>query len=188
MNEFNLLERYVIFAGRFQPFHNGHYSVLLQAARDLRRNELLLVAVMTSVGCGQSPDGAFSVKAEEHHGRNRNPWSVATRLVVLSTVTNMLRDEAPGKSVAILAMPRVDIAWDLVTQWLPGRRTWVVPLAGEDFDESKVSFFKERGDHVRRYTDTSGVSGRELRAYFEAGDRSAFEAGVPVSLARIYMP
>lgn len=154
----------VLFAGRFQPFHVGHLEVLRSAFGGLQEGQVLVVAAIApfprAVG---ACDAEFLAAAAEHHSLERNPWNLAIRLEAIGALVHELRAEYPGRRVVITPMPRPDYAWSVVELWFPGDRIWVIPTAGEGFDEEKAAFFQRRGDRVLRYDDRSNVSGRALR-------------------------
>jgi hypothetical protein len=108
----------------------------------------------------------FVTVAEEHHVAERNPWTITTRLLALARVGEMLSREHPGKSIAISAIPRPDVAWETLRSWFPGDRTWIIPDACEEFDEAKAAYFRNKGERIVRFNGETEVDGRLLRARF----------------------
>jgi hypothetical protein len=83
-------------------------------------------------------------------------------------------------------MPRPDLSWELVDAWFPGKRTWIIPEAGEEFDDNKAAFFASQGDGVLRIPETTGASGRLLRDAWLERNEALFRAGVPKACFEVY--
>ena len=162
-----------IFAGRFQPLHEGHVLVARAACEAMPAQSTLVLGVVVPVGTHVGAVSDLANLAAEHHLPERNPWTVASCLAAATSLSRLLSMEYPEKRVATTAIPRPDIAWDIVKAWFPDKITWVVPNAGESFDEAKVTYFQEMGDKVKRFVDNSKVDGRAIRAAFERDPTSA---------------
>jgi len=126
-----------IFAGRFQPFHNGHLEVLRQLCQKVGPEDTIVLAVVAPFQSQDIKDKAFLEASEEHHKPERNPWDVS---VVLSAVSHVALTEGYGKRILTTLLPRPEYGWETIVKWFPGERIWVIPLAQEDFDEKKVIF------------------------------------------------
>lgn len=172
-----------IFSGRFQPFHNGHMHVFNELCKELAPTDTLVLGVVAPFQSDDIKDRAFSEASEEHHLPDRNPWNLS---VPLSAVSEIAHSSHYRKQIITTLLPRPDYGWDTITSWFPGKRVWVIPLAGEEFDDKKSEFFKKMGDQVKRVTDTTGVSGRKLREFYANGQYKDFASYVPERLADIY--
>jgi hypothetical protein len=166
-------QRVWILSGRFQPFHWGHLAVARSACAAMPDDCTLILAVVAPLIGDKVTNNDFTLIAEEHHTAERNPWTLTTRLLALQEVAELLYREYPGTSVAVSAIPRPDLGWDTLLRWFPGDRTWIVPDAQEDFDEAKVSYFREKGENVIRFNGETSVDGRLLRARFAVDASSA---------------
>lgn len=158
------MKKQVIFAGRFQPFHCGHMSVIQQALATLDPNDVLILAAVAQIGLDfPAVDPIFAQSAKEHHLPERNPWPLVVRLSALMEVAKVLKESSPERDIVVTAIPRPDYGWKQIQAWFLGPRVWLIPIAQEAFDDDKAAFFESMGDQVLRHTDESGVSGRELR-------------------------
>lgn len=184
--------KWIVFAGRFQPFHQGHWEVLCAAMKEFPADAALVLAVVAPSHWRPSDDPiakSFSLDAEEHHQPERNPWDLRVRLRAALTVAEATKSfgRSPDKTV-VTALPRPDYAFETIRLWFPGERAWVIPEAGETFDQSKETYFRARGDEVIRIPCTCGISGRELRAAFAAQRWDEFRRGMPSFLWDVYAP
>ena len=175
---------YHIFAGRFQPFHLGHLEVVTLSIFNLGKNDVLVLAVVTSFdNAVHIIDSEFASNALEHSLPERNPWNP---IVPLKAVTNLASNmEETGKILTML-LPRPDTSWIGIKKWFPEDRAWIVPEAGEDFDGQKVQFFKKQGEEIIRYSESTGISGRELREFYKNNDYDNFKKYVPSQIVDIY--
>ncbi|MEV6349782.1 adenylyltransferase/cytidyltransferase family protein [Actinoplanes sp. NPDC051851] len=178
--------RYAILSGRFQPFHKGHFQVVMRAADLVRADMLLVIGVVASTGNrAESQDAGFSATADEHHAPDRNLWPAAVRLEAVTRVSRLVVADRPLVRCVPLVLPRPDLAWDWIIEWFPGERTWIIPDAGEEFDDWKATFFLEQGDQVLRVPEDSHVDGRTLRRLYIDRDEH-FVDGVPAEVADLY--
>ena len=181
--------RWIIFAGRFQPFHLGHFEVVERTINSLctPATILTLAAVTQETFESSTGDVAFTHVADEHHLPERNPWSLSTRLWALGGVTNYFRERHPELQINTTLLPRPDYGLRVIRSWFPGERSWIVPEAGEMFDEAKVKFFVDSGEKVVRVPDTSNVSGRILRESWKIGDVEEMRRQLPECVHRAYL-
>lgn len=168
----------LVFPGRFQPFHNGHDEVV-RSTLELSEQRLVL-AVVCAIKLDSGGD-RFDAESAEHFERERNPFRPLTVHRMLQEVARM-RYPARPPQVLLIPRPSRGSNWSAIDQLFPRGRAWVVPAAGEDWDERKAEFFASMGDEVVRVPHSPGVSGRELRSSMSAGDWSAVSEGVPAEV------
>lgn len=109
-------------------------------------------------------DEAFSEKAAEHRLPERNPWGP---IVALAAISEVSKQYANCCKIITTLMPYPNLAWPVIKNWFPLNRVWIIPDAGEDFDDEKAIFYKKQGENVVRIGDDSEISGRELREYYK---------------------
>jgi hypothetical protein len=61
----------------------------------------------------------------------------------------------------------------------PGQRTWVVPRAGEAWDDSKSLFFESMGDSVYRVDQQPSVDGYSIRKAIQQKNFEHVQRSVP---------
>lgn len=83
-------------------------------------------------------------------------------------------------------MPVPNYAWNLINDWVTQNRIWVIPDAGEEFDNDKAAFYSRMNESIIRVPDCSGVSGRELRKAYFADDFDFFSNNIPSSIVDLY--
>ncbi|MCL2258070.1 MAG: adenylyltransferase/cytidyltransferase family protein [Candidatus Bathyarchaeota archaeon] len=103
---------YHIFAGRFQPFHIGHMKIVEQAVQHLGSEDILLIAVITSVN-GIIIDDNFAKSAMEHHLPERNPWFP---IVPLKAITSLCNTNY-SKQILTTILPCTDTFWTETKKW-----------------------------------------------------------------------
>lgn len=173
-----------IFAGRFQPFHNGHMQVFQQICEKLTPTDTLALAVVAPFESEDIRDMDFLKASKEHHLPSRNPWDVT---VSLSAVTQIARASHYNGQIITTLLPRPEYGWKTIVSWFPQKRIWVIPQAEEDFDDKKSAYFTKMGDKTIRFQDTTNISGRELREYYKKGQFEEFASKIPNGLADIYL-
>lgn len=184
--------RWIIFAGRFQPFHIGHWRVVKQVIPQLQAQDQLILATVAPMAAAEDSitakpiDAGFAATAQEHHLPERNPWSTAQRLLALRAIAQQVETSHPNLSIATTAIPRPAYGWAFIQAWFPGERVWVIPKAGEAFDEAKNEFFLNQGDQTLRVEDNSQISGRELRQLWADHQVAAMQPYIPACLYGIY--
>lgn len=175
-----------IFAGRFQPFHNGHFQILESLVEHAKEGDNIIVAIVSQTQDNSKIiDSEFTNKAKEHHSPERNPWSAVTRLVALQKLVSSFVNEQINISVTII--PRPDLGWETIINWFPCNRIWVIPDAGEKFDENKSVFFKSKGEEVLRLKENTNISGWELRESIKNNDVTIFRKSTPSMVQEIYI-
>lgn len=162
-----------VFPGRLQPPHNDH---LLFIERALERIEAPLVIGLITSETAPLPAAGFAARADEHHRPERNPLDyLARRRLLEAAITERGLDRY---RLRIAPIPRPELDWETIVSRLPGPRCWVVPDAGDPFDDAKAAFFAERGEGVLRVPYQMTTDGWTVRRLWASGDRS-LERHVP---------
>jgi nicotinamide mononucleotide adenylyltransferase len=170
-------DRHGIFAGRFQPYHNGHDS-LVRRYLELRAEPLVLAIVVSelpylSSARGSGSDDRLAHVSKEHHEANRNPLSAWARVQMLGRLWGT---EVAAGRISVVPVPRPQGPsswWAFVTAFLPTSRFWVLKWAEEAFEREKQAFFREMGEKTLQLGDTESTvpkRGQELRAMLARGE------------------
>lgn len=175
--------RWVLFSGRFQPFHNSHLQTAKEWIKENYRvgDVFVLAAVTETVGHCTKYDREYVKQANEHYRANRTPWPIYIRLQALEAVVKTLRSEFPGVVITATAIPRPELSMSTVRKWFPGDRLWIIPLPMEQdhFDEQKLKFWYRHQESVQGMPEERNLSGKELRELWAEGN---------IDLAGSYMP
>ena len=172
-----------IFAGRFQPFHNGHKQVFDKICEKMSSTDVLVLAVVSPYTSDNIKDKSFAEATTEHHEADRNPWYVSVPLMAVSRIARLC---PRSEQIITTLLPRPEYGWDIIEKWFPNDRVWIIPNAGEDFDDKKSCYFRSLGDRVERISDITGVSGWNLRNLYKEGNYNEFKKHVPEGIAEIY--
>lgn len=167
-----------ILPGRHQPPHLDHLRILRASLE--RVDGPLLVGLIVDVPARGPAESDFEADAREHNSPERCPFSFEERADMLeSALTPRER-----RRVLVVPLPRPEAAWERVLEMLPGKRTWIVPDVGEEFDEAKAKFFRGKGDRVLRVRVIPRVSGWDVRKAIAARDLKRIQQLVPEPIAR----
>jgi len=157
-------------------------EIFNKSIRGLGKNDSLIIGIITSIK-GEIVDDDFAKKAIEHHEVERNPWLPFVPLKALTTLINTYEKH---DNIILTILPCPDTSWDEIKKWFPYDRKWIIPSAGEAFDEDKVKFYTSQGEAIIRYTENSNISGRELRNYLYSSDYDNFSKHIPKTIVDIY--
>jgi nicotinamide mononucleotide adenylyltransferase len=145
-----------VFPGRHQPPHRDHLAILRLV---LGRLPSFVLGLIVDVP-GAPRRTAFEREARRQNLPARCPFSFLERAAMIEAALTA----GERRRIRILALPRPEAAWPLVEAMLPGPRTWIVPDAGEAFDDAKARFFRSKGDRVLRLPFRPTTDGRVVRS------------------------
>jgi len=173
------MEEYYIFPGRFQPFHNDHLVVVRSTVA--QTDGILLIGIVIHT-LDLEDCSTFETEARLQNSPDRNPFSPLERLSMVKGCIEEELSEISNRILTIL-LPRPEANWRLIEAMFPSRRTWVVPDAGEEFDDMKAQFFASKGDVVMRIPITPSTNGYLVRNAILNGS-TEWQRSVPVTIAR----
>jgi nicotinamide mononucleotide adenylyltransferase len=105
-------------------------------------------------------------EADIRNDSSRNPFTFWERCLMIRRTIEV---EMPDSEIHILPFPRPDLFWEIVKGFLPPERTWVVPFT-DTFDEEKVRFYDEMGEHVLRVRQKVRVHATDIRTRILDGE------------------
>jgi bifunctional NMN adenylyltransferase/nudix hydrolase len=161
---------YLVFIGRFEPFHNGHQAVIARALS-------LAKHVIVLVGSANKPRSI------------RNPWNVSEREV-------MMRAAFPNDSERLLIRPLRDHLYNDAL-WVSEVQRTVAECTKDAPSPAKIGLIGHRKDHSSYYLEmfpqwelvnsanVAGVSASDLRDYLfdnearDLGKDMLIQAAVP---------
>jgi bifunctional NMN adenylyltransferase/nudix hydrolase len=160
---------YLVFIGRFEPFHHGHHGVVTRALKLARQ-------VVVLIGSANKPRTI------------RNPWTIAEREV-------MIRAAFPEESPRLLIHPLRDHLYNDAL-WVSDVQRTVADAIGAEANSKKVGLIGYNKDHSSYYLEMfpqwefvnavnlAGISATELRDYLfggsgDVGKDLLIKAGVP---------
>jgi nicotinamide mononucleotide adenylyltransferase len=149
-------------AGRFQPFHEGHLATLC-AILDEFAGPVCLMLIQST---GWSTIGPSSLM-DAQHARSKNPFTIWERREMIRLV---LEAEGLLDRVTILGIPRPDILWEAVQGFYPPRR-FICLTDRDELDEEKLNVWKSRGESVMIIkTGESERSSTSIKAAVQRGE------------------
>lgn len=178
-----IIVKYYIFSGRFQPFHNGHMQILKNLLRIVKKDDVIVLAISTQAFSVTKKSSEFTNITNEHYQEERNPWNY---LVVLEAVNTIIQHLNLNNRILSTLIPRPDLGLEQIKLWFPSNRVWIIPKGDENFDDLKEKFFLSQGEEVLRINDISKISGWELRKFYYVNDVYSFNKFIPECLKNIY--
>lgn len=152
---------YLLFCGRFQPFHNGHLSLLRRTARHSGQIVVgVLITMKSSAPTATSPANDFTALGDQRCEEDLNPFTVVDRVRMISASVGA---EPWSAGAVVVAVPRPDLYWQLIEAMFPGLRTWILPTNDDPINDAKERFYSAKGDRVLRIVVDSDVSGTGIR-------------------------
>lgn len=154
----------VVFIGRFQPFHKGHWRLLQEA---LKHGEQVLVLVGSA---NLAPD-------------SRNPWKSQARITLIESI---VRDH--GFADRVIVRPQGDEPYEN-NLWLASVQREVSAVVGPSRIAPRVALLGHERDRTSNYlrqfpqwellacTDTDGINATTVRTKFFAGESLAPSTG-----------
>lgn len=166
---------YLVFIGRFEPFHNGHAAVARHALARARRLIFL-------VGSADTPRTI------------KNPWTVAERAVMIGTaladvgdrlIVRPLRDHLYNESQWVAAVQRT-VAEAVADDG--GDATARIGLIGQDKDASSYYLREFPQWPLIDVAHTEALSATELRRYLFEANRLETHGGLMLIRANVPAP
>lgn len=145
---------------------------------------VLYLGLVTSRRLEGAPDTDFEREAHHHHTADRAPFSFDLRRQMLEAALRECLPAVSRRRVRIIPLPRPELDFAIIESIFPAPRVWIIPRAGEAFDELKAQFFAGRGDGVIRVPIEPRVSGREVRALVAAEAWTELEHHTPRGVIR----
>src|SRR5262245_38493391 len=148
---------YLVACGRYQPFHNGHLSLLRKAAR--HDGEIVvgvLITMRIAAPATTEPQDPFTVLGDERCDERHNPFTAVDRVRMISAA---LRTESWAARAFVTPMPRPDLYWPVIEAMLPGPRTWILPINDDPINAAKERYYRAHGDDVLHLPVDVDVSG-----------------------------
>jgi nicotinamide mononucleotide adenylyltransferase len=113
-----------IYAGRFQPFHEGHYKIYCAMAEEFRRSNVYI---------------ATSNKVEE----GRSPFSFAEKQQIMETMFSI-----PRKYIVQVKSPYAPV--EVLTRFDPKTTAFVAPLGEDDAQRLRQSkYYREYSPDIQ---------------------------------------
>lgn len=129
----------IIYTGRFQPFHNGHLS-LIKRIRANYPEQKLCIAVIKDVPIDVKSE--FDRTADGVLSKKGNPFNSE---IVLTLIEKVLKSENIDNTVVTL-MPRASKGtWGIITALFDCERTWIFTKNQsntDEWEEKKQVFIK----------------------------------------------
>ena len=169
----------IIYTGRFQPFHNGHLSLIKRIKTDYPDQKLCL-AIIKDVPFERKSE--FDKMVDGMLSQERNPFNSE---VTLTLINEALKTEEIA-DIFVTLMPRASKeTWGTITALFDCERTWVFTKNQTDIDdweEKKSGFYQSMGDKIIRIPIVKDINGSEIRRALNDGDYEYLKRFVPQSI------
>ena len=157
-----------IYAGRFQPFHLGHMSVVSRTL-ETGNTPLVIGVIINTVKSGAALTEAarrVSEYGDVAQDPEKNPLDPLTRvsLIRAACIAACFEDK-----VTVTVIPRPERHWEMIQQLFRAPRCWILPDKIDSFDSLKADFYQEQGDKVVRAGVNPLTSGTLVRSRLAQG-------------------
>lgn len=167
----------IIYTGRFQPFHNGHLS-LIKTLRSSFPTEIICIAVIKDVPLQNKKD-EFDELVDQQLRVSKNPFSSD---VVLKLIDEVLQQEKLYNVVTTL-MPRASKeTWQIINALFDCKRIWAFThnsLQPDEWEEKKAEFYSSMGESIIRIPIKKEINGTDIRASMNNCDYAILASLVP---------
>ena len=154
----------IIFTGRFQPFHNGHLS-LIRYVQEKYPRETLCLAIVRNIPNNELTD--FDKQASKALNNSRNLLTAEQTLYTIQKTLSCLE----YKNVISTLIPRPsDETWPIIDSMFDSRRKWLFTCNVTEIDkweEIKIDFYKSKGESVNIVPISKDISGTRIRRLLE---------------------
>jgi hypothetical protein len=168
------MSRAMIFTGRLQPLHWGHVNFWLHC-RQLYSEHLIICILRNSRPLQRLATQVSDPKTYVDHSRlafalDRNPLPNWERLR-LANIAIESQPKLHGNTTIILRN-RPDISWEDSLVDLPQDRVWLFREDGLAFTNTKIEFYRTKGEEVRtvQFSDDLSRRATDIRAQWKGGN------------------
>lgn len=151
----------IIYTGRFQPFHNGHLSLIRRLCTSYPK-EIICIAIIKDIPFLNKKD-EFDKQTDIMLSKVRNPLSSDNALALVNRVVKKL----PYNNIVVTLMPRASLeSWGYITSLFDCDRTWVFTqniTSQDEWEDEKCHFYKSQGEKVIRIPIEKDIEGTIIR-------------------------
>lgn len=173
-----------IFTGRFQPFHNGHLSVVEYLCRNYPNDTICVAIIKDFPFIGEKTEFDKQVDIEI---AKKDPGLNAE--TTLSLINQVLHNCGYDYVVTTL-MPRASVqSWRVIEYLFDCDRTWVFTDNQQEDDyweKAKISFYASQGEKTIFVPINKSISGTLLRKLIQHGDYAKLREYLPSDVIKFY--
>lgn len=170
----------IIYTGRFQPFHNGHLS-LIHCLCTSYPEEIICLAIIKDMPFFNIKS-KFDEQADTMLSKVRNPLSSDVALVLVNRVIKKL----PYNNIVVTLMPRASLeSWGYITSLFDCDRTWVFTkntTCQDEWEDEKCKFYKTQGEKVIRIPIEKDIEGTIIRQAIKSHEYDKLVTMVPAEV------
>lgn len=174
----------LIYTGRFQPFHNGHLSILIRL-HEMYPNEVICVAIIKDYAFYKEKN-AFDRRVDAELLKNDYRFNAEK---TLSVITKIIKNRDLDNVVTTL-MPRAsNESWTTIKYLFDCKRTWVFTEnlnEPDEWENIKLNFYKSMGEDIIQIPINKSINGTDIRQYLQEGDYSSLSKYLPSEVVQSY--
>lgn len=173
-----------IYTGRFQPFHNGHLSIVIRL-HELYPDETICIAVIKNYAfCKEKTD--FDRRVDLELSKDDKRFNAEK---TLSVITKIIKNRNLENVVTTL-MPRASIeSWPTIDCLFDCKRTWVFTEnlnAPDDWEKIKMNFYQSMGEKIILIPIEKSINGSDIRQHLQMADYSSLSKLIPEEAVQLY--
>lgn len=170
----------LIFTGRFQPFHNGHLSIIKKLNKKYP-NETICIAVIKDFPTNQIKN-EFDLIVDSMLVKEKNPFDSE---MVLNMIEKTLINENIKNTVVTL-MPRASKnTWPIILKLFDTNRQWVFTddeIQIDDWENKKINFYRSQGEDIITISIKKNIDGSMLRDLYKTKNFEEIAKYVPTAV------
>ncbi len=173
-----------IFTGRFQPFHNGHLSVIEHLCKNYPDDTICVAIIKDFPFMGEKT--GFDKRVDIEIAKKDTKLNAET---ILSLINQVLHHYGYNCVVTTL-MPRASVqSWGVIECLFDCDRTWVFTVNQQEDDlweKAKSSFYASQGEKTIFVPINKSISGTLLRDLIQHGDYAKLSEYLPSDVIKFY--
>ena len=169
----------IIYTGRFQPFHNGHLSLINTLQKEYP-NQIICIGIIKSVPIQNKSN--FDKEVDTQLSDSKNPFDAET---VLHLIDIVLQQEGL-KNVVTTLMPRASQeTWPTICAMFDCERVWAFTenrLQVDEWEQKKAAWYADMGENTIHIPIEKNINGTDIRTAIQEGNFDSLAPFVPIPI------
>lgn len=173
-----------IFTGRFQPFHNGHLSVIEHLCNKYPNDTICIAIIKDFPFVGEKTE--FDKRVDVEIAKMDSKLNAEITLSLINQVLHHLG----YNNVVTTLMPRASIqSWGVIECLFDCDRTWVFTdnqHGNDPWEKVKSTFYESQGEKTLFVPINKSINGTMLRELTQQGNIAKYEKYLPSDVVKFY--
>ncbi len=175
----------LIFTGRFQPFHNGHLSIVENLTKKYP-DEVICIAIIKDFPFLKKKD-SFDKQVDIELSKSDDKLDAENTLYIINSIIK----NRNYQNVVTTLMPRASLeSWKTIESMFDCERVWVFTDNQQQTDlweKTKIEFYKSRREKIILMPINKNINGTEIRKEIYNNDYNKLKNLVPHEVVDFYI-